>query len=302
MTKFIGIDIGGTGTRLVVTNERHQVLQEFKTLTSSFSAHSNAESISLLNQWIVSNVLDLETIEAVGIGSTGPVNLISGEINNPDTLPQFLGVDLAGELSKLINRDVWIDNDANAAGLSEAILGAGKDYSSVLCITIGTGLGVSLFKDRKPIRGLDGQHPEGGHIAIPGLSAPCYCGLDACWEMSASRLALAEIAKSKSELFLIDERSDFSKFSEGTWREFGYRIADGLITHLVISRPEVVVICGSIIDQWDSFQSHLIARLKSHHGFGEIKNIQPSSIGDLSGAIGATMLARLKIGKGAHPK
>jgi hypothetical protein len=34
----------------------------------------------------------------------------------------------------------------------------------------------------------------------------------------------------------------------------------------------------------------------------EIKNIQPSSIGDLSGAIGATMLARLKIGKGAHPK
>jgi len=274
MTKFIGIDIGGTGTRLVVTNERHQVLQEFKTLTSSFSAHSNAESISLLNQWIVSNVLDLETIEAVGIGSTGPVNLISGEINN----------------------------DANAAGLSEAILGAGKDYSSVLCITIGTGLGVSLFKDRKPIRGLDGQHPEGGHIAIPGISAPCYCGLDACWEMSASRLALAEIAKSKSELFLIDERSDFSKFSEGTWREFGYRIADGLITHLVISRPEVVVICGSIIDQWDSFQSHLIARLKSHRGFGEIKNIQPSSIGDLSGAIGATMLARLKIGKGAHPK
>ena len=58
MTKFIGIDIGGTGTRLVVTNERHQVLQEFKTLTSSFSAHSNAESILLLNQWIVSNVLD----------------------------------------------------------------------------------------------------------------------------------------------------------------------------------------------------------------------------------------------------
>ena len=117
MTKFIGIDIGGTGTRLVVTNERHQVLQEFKILTSSFSAHSNAESISLLNQWVVSNVLDLETIEAVGIGSTGPVNLISGEINNPDTLPQFSGVDLAGELSKLINRDVWIDNDANAAGL-----------------------------------------------------------------------------------------------------------------------------------------------------------------------------------------
>ena len=163
-------------------------------------------------------------------------------------------------------------------------------------------MGVSLFKDGKPIRALDGQHPEGGHIAIPGISAPCYCGLDACWEMSASRLALEEIAKSKSELFLINGRIDFSKFSESTWREFGYRIADGLITHIVISRPEVVVICGSIVDHWDSFKSCLFARLKTHRGFSEIKNIQPSTIGDLSGAIGATIFARLKIGKGAHAK
>jgi glucokinase len=301
MSKIIGIDIGGTGTRLVVTDENHQVLQESKVLTSSFSAHSAAESISLLNQWIVDNVLDLETIEAVGIGSTGPVNLISGVLDNPDTLPQFSGTDLAGELSKLINRDAWIDNDANAAGLSEVILGAGKNYSSVLCITIGTGLGVSLFKDGKPIRALDGQHPEGGHISVPNISAPCYCGLDACWEMSASRLALEEIAKSRSELFLIEGRSDFSKFSESTWREFGYRIADGLITHLVISRPDVIVICGSIIDQWDFFRSHLLAKLEMHRGFSETKYIQPSTTGDLSGAIGATMLARFKIGKGAHP-
>jgi glucokinase len=301
MSKFIGIDIGGTGIRLVVTDENHQVMQNSKISTTSFSAVSVTDSILLLSQWILKNVTDFETIEAVGIGSTGPVNLISGVIDNPDTLPQFSGANLAGELSKLLRREVWIDNDANAAGLSEAILGAGKNHSSILCITIGTGLGVSQFKDGRPIRALDGQHPEGGHISIPNISAPCYCGLDACWEMSASRLALEEIAKSRSELFLIDGRSDFSKFSEITWQEFGYRIADGLITHLVISRPDVVVICGSIIDQWDFFQSHLITRLEHHRGFSETKNIQRSTVGDLSGAIGATLLARFKIGKGAHP-
>jgi len=299
MSKVIGIDIGGTGTRLVVTDAIHQVLQSYKTATTSFSAGSVTDSISLLNRWILENTIDFEDIEAIGIGSTGPVNLISGLIDNPDTLPQFSGADLAGELSRLINRDVWIDNDANAAGLSEALLGAGKGHSSVLCITIGTGLGVAQFKDGRPIRALDGQHPEGGHISIPNISAPCYCGLDACWEMSASRLALDEIAKSRSELILIDGRSDFSKFSEDTWQEFGYRIADGLITHLVICRPDVVVICGSIIAQWDLFQFHLLARLEAHRGFSETKNIKPSTTGDLSGAIGATMLARFKIGKGA---
>jgi hypothetical protein len=61
------------------------------------------------------------------------------------------------------------------------------------------------------------------------------------------------------------------------------------------------LICGSIIDKWSSFQSYLVERLETHRGFSETKNIQASTIGDLSGAIGATMLAQYKIGKGARP-
>jgi glucokinase len=301
MPQYIGLDIGGTGTRLVIADQNHEISLETKTTTSSFSASSSSESISLLSEWIASYVPNLEEIEAIGIGSTGPVNLVTGVIDNPDTLPQFSGIDLGGQISKLLNREVWIDNDANAAGLSEAILGAGKNFSSVLCITIGTGLGVSLFKNGKPIRAQDGQHPEGGHISVPNISAPCYCGLDACWEMSASRLALEGIAKSRSEFVLVDGRCDFSKLSERTWQEFAHRVADGLITHLVISRPDVVVICGSIVDKWSFFKNHLLERLNSHRGFSETKNIQASTIGDISGAIGATMLASYKIGKGARP-
>jgi len=300
MPKFIGIDIGGTGTRLVVADERHVIHQDFKITTSIFSASTPIESASHLAGWISKSVLDLESINAIGIGSTGPVNLVTGVIDNPDTLPQFSGIDLGGQLSKLLNKEVWIDNDANAAGLSEAILGAGKEHSSVLCITIGTGLGVSLFKNGRPIRALDGQHPEGGHISVPNISASCYCGLDACWEMSASRLALEEIAKTRNEFFLKEGRCDFSRISESTWRDFGFRIADGLTSHLVIFRPDIAVICGSITEHWSLFEKHLIARLEMHRGFSEIKNIKPSTVGDLSGAIGATMLAQFKIGKGTQ--
>ena len=302
MSKFIGIDIGGTGIRLVVVDEKHQILQEMKTLTSDFTATSSLDSISLLGEWITNNVLDLQSIDSIGIGSTGPVNLITGVIDNPDTLPQFSGLDLGGELSKLLNKKVWIDNDANAAGLCEATLGVAQNCDSVLCITIGTGLGVSIIKNGRPIRALDGQHPEAGHISVPNISAPCYCGLDACWEMSASRLALEGLAKSKNELSLIDGRCDFSRLSEDTWQEFGYRIADGLISYIVIFRPDMVVICGSIIDQWNYFHKYLTARLEMHRGFNETKNIHPASMGDLSGAIGAAMFAQFQIGKGSQPK
>ena len=106
MPKFIGIDIGGTGTRLVVADEKHEVHQEFKVATSSFSASSPIESVSNLAEWILKNVIDLKSIAAIGIGSTGPVNLVTGVIDNPDTLPQFSGIDLGGQLSKLLNREV----------------------------------------------------------------------------------------------------------------------------------------------------------------------------------------------------
>jgi predicted NBD/HSP70 family sugar kinase len=119
--------------------------------------------------------------------------------------------------------------------------------------------------------------------------------------MSASRLALEGIAKSRSEFVLVDGRCDFSKLSDRTWQEFAHRLADGLVTHLVISRPDVVVICGSIVDKWSFFKNHLVERLNSHRGFSETKNIQASTVGDISGAIGATMLASNKIGKGARP-
>ena len=101
--------------------------------------------------------------------------------------------------------------------------------------------------------------------------------------------------------FPIEGRCDFSKISENTWRDFGFRIADGLISHLVIFRPDITVLCGSIIENWSLFEKHLITRLEMHRGFSETKNIQHSTVGDLSGAIGAAMLAQFKIGKVSQP-
>jgi glucokinase len=301
MTKFIGIDLGGTGVRLVVTDEDHKILQYSKISTKKFNAPTQRQSISMLQKWIEECVSDFKGIDAVGIGSTGPVDLITGIIHNPDTLPQFSGTDLAGDLSALLNCEVWIDNDANAAGIAESVLGSGKDFRSVLCVTIGTGIGVALINNGLPIRALDGQHPEGGHIRVSNIHAPCYCGLDSCWEMSASRLALERLARKQLEIGDIEAHLDYSRISPDTWREFGRRIADGLITHLVISRPELVVVCGSIIEQWHLFDSHVIDRLNSFRGFGETREVRPSHFGDLSGAIGATLMARNKIGIGKFP-
>jgi hypothetical protein len=60
-------------------------------------------------------------------------------------------------------------------------------------------------------------------------------------------------------------------------------------------------VCGSIIEQWQLFDSHVIDRLNSLRGFGETREVRRSHFGDLSGAIGATLMARNKIGIGKFP-
>ena len=90
----------------------------------------------------------------------------------------------------------WIDNDAVVAGLAETHWGRAGATESLLCVTLGTGIGAVLIEAGRPRRAADGQHPEAGHIPVAGTGNPCYCGLPQCWEQVASRTALDRLRRS----------------------------------------------------------------------------------------------------------
>jgi fructokinase len=106
---------------------------------------------------------------AIGIASFGPLDLSPGSETwghiTRTTKPGWSGADVAGPFARAFGCPVGIETDVNGAALAEARWGAGKGHSSLLYVTIGTGVGGGYVSDGQLLHGL--SHPEMGHIRVP---------------------------------------------------------------------------------------------------------------------------------------
>jgi glucokinase len=112
-------------------------------------------------------------------------------------VPCWRNFPLASETEKAFGLPTRVDNDANAAGLAEAIWGAGAGYTNVFYATLGTGIGTGIVFDRKIYWGRTGSAAEGGHVTIDYNGPLCGCGKRGCIEILCSGPAIAKRARAK---------------------------------------------------------------------------------------------------------
>jgi len=271
---WVGVDLGGTGVRVVVADEAGEAVTGSTVPTSTF----DDDAVDRLTE-LIQDLVPGARLLGVGIGASGPVDLTTGRINNPDTLPQFTGHDVAGAIERALGVPTWIDNDVVVAGLAESRWGQARGSRSLLCVTLGTGIGAVLIRDGSPVRASDGQHPEGGHLPVNGEGHPCYCGLPQCWEQVASRTALDRLRNSAM--------SDDAEL----WTEYADRVASGLITLLTLYHPAAVVIGGSVAQHWAELEPPLVESLSRFREFDPSVPLLASDLGERAGALGASLLA-----------
>ncbi len=277
---WAGVDLGGTGTRVAVVNDEGEAIAGLTVPTSSF----DDRAIEQLADLVRALVPDGFGLSGLGIGASGPVDLATGEIRNPDTLPRFSGLDVAGGLERQLSAPAWIDNDAVVAGLAETTWGAAARANSALVITLGTGIGAVMIRDGFPLRAADGQHPEGGHIPVAGTGNPCYCGLPQCWEQVASRTALDRL------------RQAGSRSGSELWATYAERVASGLVTLLTLYHPACVVIGGGVAQEWIQLRDPLRDALSQFREFEPSLPLVGSDLGERAGALGAALLPQRSIG------
>lgn len=152
----VGIDIGGTGVKGVAISEYGKALASFDIPTSNFDDNPVEILINQIKKMIDSNY----PLSSIGIGASGPVNLETRLISNPDTLPRFTGIDLVGSLSAAFNVPVSIDNDAIAAAYAEYQWTFDRKVESLVMVTLGTGIGVAGLRNGKPVRNLKASTPK----------------------------------------------------------------------------------------------------------------------------------------------
>ncbi|MGM9521569.1 MAG: ROK family glucokinase [Oscillospiraceae bacterium] len=201
MAKFgYGVDIGGTTVKMGCFTDSGELLRkwEIRTDTSDKGANIIPDVARSVNDDIRKNGYKREELLGIGVGVPGPahkdgtasaVNL--GWVNAPVVEP----------LQQLTGFTAKVENDACAAALGEMWLGSGKGYSSIVLVTLGTGVGGGIIIDGKVLSGAHGAGGEIGHITIDASDPrPCSCGSHGCFEQFASangnvRVALDYLAE-----------------------------------------------------------------------------------------------------------
>ncbi|MFD7710535.1 ROK family protein [Streptomyces sp. NPDC059786] len=294
----VGLDLGGTGIRAVAWQDG-RITASAEALSTELGAgpvHNRIEGLARL----VTGLLPPGTVPAaVGVGASGPVDNAAGIIHNQDTLPWFSDFPLVDALRKRLGVPVLIDNDAVSAALGEHAAGAGRSCDRMLMITLGTGIGAAMLVDGRPVRGLDGAHPEGGHLPVGSDPTVCYCGLTGCWEQAASRSALqrmlrARLGEDHPARETLRHGSEAASGDPGVRRiftEYGALVGRGLAALHAVYQPRVTVIGGSAASCLPLFADGLNQSLTRSAAYTVPTEIRPAELADSAGAVGAAVLA-----------
>lgn len=166
MKTLLTIDIGGTEIKSALYNEQGKLSRAFDNQKTGITEIDNTITEQVIG--IVQQAIDTQPIDGVAIATAGVVNSHTGEIvfAGP-TIPNYTGTNLKKAVKSHFGLPCCVENDVNAFALGESWQGAAEDCSSVLCLTIGTGLGGAILINGELCHGDNFSAGEVGYIPLP---------------------------------------------------------------------------------------------------------------------------------------
>jgi len=189
---FVGIDIGGTGIKRVLTRESGKVLSYKYLPTPETAEEINQTIYNLIEILATTATISKIDIKAIGIGAAGSIDRSKGIIITCPHIPAWKNYPLSKNIEKITGIKVFLENDATAALIGGWWQGNGNKFSNWIMLTIGTGIGAGVIIDNRIFTGQNGSSMEAGHMTINPSGKECICGNVGCWEKYASATALVE--------------------------------------------------------------------------------------------------------------
>jgi glucokinase len=309
-----GIDLGGTKIQAAIVDAEHEVIGQARrpTPTRGGPADVAAEIEQALRDAASDAKLDPSALAGVGVGSPGTID--GGNVVSARNLPDWEGsFPLASTLEDALGCTVRLGNDVQVATDAEFKLGAAREYQSILGVFWGTGVGGGLILDGEPWTGR-GSAGEIGHMVVKIDGAHCTCGRFGCVEAYAGRAAMeAHVRKlhdekgRKTDLFKLMEKHDRTRLTSGIWSralehedELATEVIDravvalaaGIASAVNLLDVEAVVIGGGLGVRLGEPYTKRIAEAMQPHLFADFNppDVKLAALGDLGGAIGASLL------------
>lgn len=264
MAKYVfGVDIGGTTVKLGLFNIDGEVLDKWEITTrkedgGAYILKDIAESVEAK---MAEKNIDKSDVTGVGMGVPGPVKE-DGTVMKCVNLGWGM-FNAAEELSGLLGLPVKAGNDANMAALGEYWQGGGKEYKSIIMVTLGTGVGGGIIINGKMMAGVNGAGGEIGHMTVDlDEQDKCNCGKKGCLEQYASATGIVRLAnralqssdkpsklrdvKTISAKEIFDAAKEGDELAESLAEEHGKYLGLALANVACVVDPDAFVIGGGV--------------------------------------------------------
>ncbi len=233
---YVGVDVGATKVLLAVLNDAGEITEEFK-----FPTPKKYDNFLLELRHLASK-LKHHDFKAGGVALPGRLDRQHGRIIRLANLP-WRNESTQGDCEKIFGCPIVIENDANLAGLSEAMLQ--PKYDKILYITISTGIGTGFSYQRR----LDPSFVdmEGGHILLPFKDK-----LERWEDFGSGRAIFKHFQKPASDIPASDTAA---------WNYVVRNLIVGFFANIAIVEPDLIIVGGSIGTYFDRYGKHLQAEL-----------------------------------------
>jgi len=298
----VGIDLGGTNTKIgLITGEGEIIAhKKFSTEVKLGPEKMIQAIIDSLEELFTKEKVSREDISSIGIGVPGTANMEKGiVIFAPNIF--WRNVDVRTPLQNHFKKDIYVTQDTRAAAWGEHLFGLGKDLDTIVCVTLGTGIGAGIVINGRIFHGGLNTAGEFGHQLVKLNGNLCNCGRRGCLEAHAGGLAIVKRAK---ELFPdastdITVETVFNMAQQGN--EKAISIVDdvvlytgmGMVNMINLLSPQKIILSGGISDAPDNLLLDPLNKFVEERAYPSVADklkLQVSYLGSNAPLIGASML------------
>lgn len=287
--RVVGLDVGGTNIKAIVVDSSGAELDRSTVATPR-------QRSALLNsvRELLSELAGAPATPLVGLSCPGLAAPDSRSIAWMQGRMEILqGLDWTEALGR--ERTVWVLNDAHAATLGEAWLGAAKSRQNVVLLTLGTGIGGGVIVDGRLLQGQIGRAGHLGHLCLDVDGLPDICRTPGSLEDAVGECTLEARARGRfrDTQALVEAVREGDEEANEVWRRVVRALACGLASLINVVDPEVVVLGGGIAQAGGTLFEPLGQQMDEveWRPLGAGVPIVPAALGDFAGAFGAARYA-----------
>ncbi len=322
-TVFLGIDLGGTNTKVALVDEEGMVLE--RSIIPTRAVRKAEEVVQDIASEAAKLCKRFEErgfkVQAAGIGIPGLIDWEEGVcLLLPNFPNKWKDVPVRRWLEEELSLPVAVINDVRAITLAEKRFGAGKEVQSLVMVAIGTGIGGGVVLNGDLYIGKDGAAGEFGHLTVEPNGLRCGCGSWGCLEAYSSgpamvAQALRALVHQSDTLIRDMVENDLSRVSPKIIAEAaqkgdaiaveiieraGYYIGQALSCICVVVNPEMIVIGGGVAQAGELLFKSIEQGLRERLFIIPVDTIRlvPAQLGMDAGAIGTATWAKERLEKG----